>query len=172
MPSVRSSTILISVSLLLLSACGGRSPEEAHMKPTGPSVFASDGKIRSVEITTDGLDAERLERLQAYRANEVLQTNVENLLRGDGHLDPSGDLDLVIHLDTFRLRSSASAFWLGGMAGSDQVVADVRVVRGSGEIKNFKTDTSTMLGGIFYASATRRTARLMKTLSERIVAGL
>lgn len=172
MPRARTATALFSVFLLLLSSCGGRAPKDQHMSPTGPSVFATGSKIRSVAITYDGLDAERLKRLEAYRAHETLRTNVESRLGGSGRLDPSGDLELVIHLDTFRLRSSASAFWLGAMAGADRVVADVRVTRNGSEIRNFKTDTSTMLGGMFYASATRRTARLMKTLSERIVTGL
>ena len=59
-----------------------------------------------------------------------------------------------------------------GGDGVDSIKVSVDVCRGEEVVKIYATDTSTGLGGIIYASPTKRSNRLVKTLAERIVAGL
>ncbi len=164
-------------SLLLLAAtaavaCGGRAPEAAADEPPAPSVFLDGSKVGGVEVTYDGLEPDRVERLEAYEGPRLIREGVESKLAAVGNLDPAGALDVTIELDKFRLRSSASAFWWGAAAGVDQIIVTVRVSKNGEEVKSFSTNTSTVLGGIAYAGGGRRMQRLTDSLAERIVARL
>jgi hypothetical protein len=172
MTRFRASLVCSSFTLLLLTGCGGGSPDGELAGSSGPSLFADGAKARSVAVTYAGLEADRAERLEAYEAHTLLHDTLETRLQAAGRLDAAGELEVVVNLDSFRLRSSSSAFWLGAMAGSDHVVADVRVLRDGAQVKAFKTDTSTILGGMFYASGSKRSRRLMTALAQRISAGL
>ena len=77
-----------------------------------------------------------------------------------------------VKITRFRLRSGASAFWLGYMAGADFIHVEITVREGGAPMKTYKTDTSTVLGGIAFVSPTKRKNRMVNTLTTLIVAGL
>ena len=89
-----------------------------------------------------------------------------------GQFDPGGDLTLKVSATDFRLRSGAAAFWVGGMAGSDFYNVEVQVLRGDELVHSFTTNTNTILGGIAYASPTVRSTRMIRSIAERVRAGL
>lgn len=158
--------------LILLLACASPGPENAGTPhDTGPSLIASGAKVASVKVRREDslVGADTFER---YTIADRLQREVVSALSANGHYSSGGELELLVTVVNFRLRSGASAFWLGVMAGADRLGVEVTVLRGEEVVKTYETDTSTALGGAFYTSPTKRSERMIDTLAERIVSGL
>lgn len=157
---------------LVFAGCAGAPPESRPL-PAGPPALEAGETIGSVEIS---IDRERVApngvaSLERYGIAEKLRTAVTGAL-GSRYADGRSDLVLHVEIDRFRLRSGGNAFWLGAMGGADVIETAVSLRRGEAVARSYTTDTSTVLGGIVYASPTRRSNRLVDTISERIVAGL
>jgi hypothetical protein len=58
------------------------------------------------------------------------------------------------------------------MADADFLSVEVDVQERGRSVRKFSTNASTTLGGVIYASPTRRSARLAKTVSIRVADGL
>jgi hypothetical protein len=114
----------------------------------------------------------RTEQFVKYSAAEVLDRELRSNLSKAGNFAEGGALELSVTATDFRLRSGGSAFWLSYMAGADFYGVEVEVKKNGRIVKTFRSNTSTTLGGIAYASPTKRTRRLSLTLSKRIANGL
>ena len=170
---MRVSTPLALLLGLVLAACAAKDPDPAPL-PAGMPALGPEVRIASVEVAIDrdGVSPSGIASLEKYEIAEKVRAAVGEALGPRRGQHGEGDLVLHIEIDHFRLRSGGSAFWLGAMGGADSIKVTVEVLRGDSPIKSYATDTSTVLGGIAYASPTRRSNRLVKTISERIVAGL
>jgi hypothetical protein len=163
---------MVALSLAVMTACGGGTPD-APPPPPGTAI-ESGGMVRSVNVTLDdsGLNPDQGQAVADYGVAEGLQSGITATLGTRGALSESGRLDVSVVIYDFRLRSGASAFWLGNMAGADLLKVKVEVKDGGRSVRSFETNASTTLGGIAYASPTRRSARLTKAVSIRVADGL
>jgi len=141
-------------------------------RPLHPEVKAAvEDTARLLESLGHTLE-ERALPIDQQAAPDEVSTAVSDLLRTKGRLDASAPATLEIVITDFRLRSWASAFWLGAMAGADRLGVEVRVQKDGETLKQYRTDTSSVLGGIAYAGTGHRFDRLVKTIAKRIVDGL
>jgi hypothetical protein len=161
--------LLVSLS----SACASGSGPESEPAPemAGPGFGDAIGRVEVGPADTLN-DPERVAAFKRYQVPDKLAAAVDGDLRRAGRLDPGAGTTLRLLVDDFRLRSGSSAFWAGVMAGADRISVRVFVERDGRELRSYTTNTSTALGGIAYASSTKRLDRLIKTLAERVVAGL
>jgi len=126
-----------------------------------------------VAIDESKVDAERIESARTYDLTGRIEGDTKSALQGGGHFDSSqGDIVLKVTVTNFRLRSGASAFWLGVMAGADKIAIDVSVEKNGEVVNTFQTDISTALGGMALPAPSQRINRMSKGLSERIIASL
>ena len=117
-------------------------------------------------------DEERSAAIDRQAVPDKINLAVSELLRANQRLDASAPATLAIVITHFRLRSWASAFWLGAMAGADRLGVEVRLEKDGNTLKEYRTETSSVLGGIIFAGAGHRFNRLLKTIAKRIVDGL
>jgi hypothetical protein len=154
-----------------LAGCAS-SPEQEKPQRAAASPFPDP--IGRVEVRVDpSLNEEaRSVAIDKMAAPGKISTAVSELLRTQGRLDANAPTTLAITITAFRLRSGASAFWLGAMAGPDRLAVDVRVEKNGASLTQYQTDTSSVLGGIAFAGMGHRFERLVKTIAQRIVEGL
>lgn len=163
--------VLLVTSML---ACAGDGPKEAaEPAPAGASVLAGADKVSSIKVSPgDTIASENRGQFDKYTAAERLQTRLTSVLQTSEQFDEAGALTLNVVVTDFRLRSGALAFWVGAMAGADYYNVRVEALKDGEVVKTFETNTSTILGGIAYASPTQRSERMINTLAERIHTGL
>jgi len=124
-----------------------------------------------VDIDASKVDGERTAMANQYDLTGRLESGTRDLLQGNSHFDGSqGDSVVQITVTNFRLRSGASAFWLGVMAGADKIAVDVKVTQNGKLLKSYQTDVSTALGGMALPAPSQRINRMATELSRRIVA--
>lgn len=139
------------------------------------SLLTGGAMVKSVVVTLDesGLSSDRLSKAEAYDLVSRITQDIELRLQQNSSYDANnGGLALHLNVTAFRLRSGASAFWLGVMAGADIIAVDVDVKKGSKIVKSFKTDISTVLGGMALPAPTQRVNRMSKGLAIRVAKGL
>jgi hypothetical protein len=116
------------------------------------------------------LEQDRVEVAKTYTLLGRIEEDVRSVLQEKGSYDSAASgITLNINVSDFRLRSGASAFWLGAMAGADRLAVNVDAEANGANLKTFKTDTSTILGGIALPAPTQRVNRMSKALAKRIV---
>lgn len=169
---MRVPTLLLLLALALVGCAG--TPEETPSVPAPESqpALPAGKQIGTVEVVLDrdSVPQNGIDAAERYDVPAKVQSRLTALLGPRFAAD--GELVVHVSITYFRLRSGGNAFWLGGMGGADKLKVSVEVVDGGARLKQFETDTSTVLGGIAYASPTRRSARLIQAISERIVADL
>ncbi len=167
---------LASLACLLaaVASLGGCASSPEQEKPQRAAASHFPDPIGRVEVRVDpSLNEEaRSVAIDKMAAPDKIATAVSNLLRTQGRLDANAATTLEIVITAFRLRSGASAFWLGAMAGPDRLAVDVRVQKSGATLAQYQTDTSSVLGGIAFAGMGHRFDRLVKSIAQRIVAGL
>ena len=139
------------------------------------SALSSSYLVKKILVAIDEskLDAERIDVAKKYKLGERLKGDIKAALQGDGHFDASqGNMALKISVTNFRLRSGASAFWLGVMSGADKIAIDVSVEKKNKVVKTFQADISTAMGGLITPAPSQRINRMSKGLSERIISSL
>jgi len=76
---------------------------------------------------------------------------------------------LNVLISDFQMRSTSSALWLGAMAGADRLSSRSSLHPDEGTIYEFKSNTSTIKGGILKPGQGQRINLLTKDLAGRIV---
>ena len=159
--------------IFLLCGCAGSGGGQVEEAPPSSSLLADGTRVAHVRVIEGtGFDDEQRKVIADYQALERLESEVVLALQKQSGYDASGTLSVDVVLDGFRLRSNAASLWLGSMAGADSVAASVSVRRGDDVLKSFRTDTSSIMGGIAYTGRTVRLNRLVVELAKRITAGL
>jgi len=163
---------------LLLYGCAGNPAADKSVSDKGTVKATLLSKGRSVKniavnLNESNLKKERVDTAKTYTLTSRIENNVQSNLQEKGSYDSkNGDITLNINITAFRLRSGSSAFWLGAMAGADVIAVDVDVEANGENIKSFKTDTSTILGGMAFPAPSQRVNRMSKELAKRIVENL
>ena len=161
--------------LLLGSACSSVSGgiKDPANPPSGPSALAAGQKVGRIEVglDTNQLPDEVVEVAEQYETTKILTNRVRQRLENEG-MNGGADLEVKVDIIGMRLRSNGTAIWWGFFAGSDWVTVDVEVRERGQPVKRFQTGTSTSFGGFTGGGRSVRVGRMMKTLAERIVAGI
>jgi len=76
---------------------------------------------------------------------------------------------LNVLVSDFQMRSTSSALWLGAMAGADRLSAHASLQPEAGANYDFKSNTSTIKGGLLKPGQGQRINLLTKDLAARIV---
>ena len=102
---------LIALTIFGIVACGS---ERSHPVPVGAPVpqVGSVVVAMSPDLTTD-----RRDRLNKLGATFMLKGALEAALSKAGKLDAQSPVALQVDITKFRMRSGATVFWLGAMAG-------------------------------------------------------
>jgi hypothetical protein len=158
------SIFIFVLMALLLANCGGKKVQGFSLK----------GNVSAVHVVVNEatIPADRLRAIKNYKVVSRLQNGVTELLKKQGKYALDGTVQLEVEIIDFRLRSGASAFFLGAMAGGDFTAVDVTVIEDGVSSHHFSTSASTARGGMFSASPTHRVNVVSVAVSKRIVAKL
>ena len=162
-PVSRHPMLLLLFGTLALGCASPPGGGEIHFSGT-----LSAGSSARVEVDATLLAAERRAAFLAHGGAARVGTAVLQELSSAGKGD--GGTTVQIQITRFRLRSGSSAFWLGAMAGADIIGCSVEVLQGGNSTHSFKTDTSTILGGLIMPGPVTRFNRLVAELARRIAA--
>ena len=152
---------LILVFSLLLIGCGGNK----NVMPEGSLKFNYNVNNISV-VYDDKLKKNKTTRLDKLNAKTGISDKVSALLKSSNKWDASANRDLKITVTKFRIRSGATVFWMGFMAGVDLIDAKVDVMENGQVIQTVSTGISSGFGGM---SQTNRFNRLVDGLSRRVL---
>ncbi|MEE9342033.1 MAG: DUF4410 domain-containing protein [Gammaproteobacteria bacterium] len=161
---------------LLMSGCASNPSAGAaeSIKQAANSVLTNGRSVSKIIVSLDNdLASDRKEAADQYSLADRIKTDVQAVLEEKGVMSSSENgVVLNINVSSFRLRSGASAFWAGAMAGADNIFVTVDAESNGAKLKTFKTDISTALGGLIAPSPSQRINRMSKALAKRIVSKL
>jgi len=149
---------------------------------SGGPVLAADGDVADVSDkptkcsilvpTTVSIhpDFRQEDRVEAIRKNDALQ-RIQDVVAchfEEHHYKALKPFKLGILISDLRLRSGASAFWLGGAAGADRIGLHVKVELPTGAPYEFKTNSSTVKGGMMKPDPRQRINYMAQDLARKI----
>jgi hypothetical protein len=152
---------LLALVLLGIASCAS---ERAHPAPVGEPV----PQVGSVTVAfSPDLPTDRRERLDKLGAPFMLRGALEAALSKAGKLDTKSPVVLQVEITKFRLRSGASVFWFGAMAGGDFL--DVKAAAHDGDRTLRQVDTGAgSIGAWAGLSQDSRFERLTRAVAERV----
>lgn len=115
-------------------------------------------------------DFKEADRVEAIRKHDAPQ-RIINYIACDLHENNykvAKPFRLNVLITDFRLRSGASAFWVGAMAGADRLAIRVTVQPESGPPYEFSTNTGTTKGGFVKPDPRQRINYMAKDLARKI----
>lgn len=159
----------LALALLLAAlVTPGCSSGPSHPAPAGDPV----PQVGSVVVTMSGeLPKERQEQFEKLGGPFLMKGAFEAALARGGKLDAASPVALAVEVSKFRLRTGATVFWAGAMAGGD--VLDVRAVARDGDRDLRRVETGAgSIGGLAGLTQTSRFARLVEAVADRVVKDL
>jgi hypothetical protein len=145
-------------------ACSSqRAPEPERQAPVGQ--VASVG---SVMVSADGLPADRKERFDKVDGSSRLARSVESELTRSGRLDKKSSRVLELKVVRYRVRSGATTFMFGMMAGVDLLDVKATVREGDKVLEEFSTGAGTS-GAFAGLDQVSRFEKLSTAVAERVV---
>ena len=155
--------VMIMAIVLVLAACAGK-----ERVIEGDVSFKY--QVNNVHVIYgDALNEEKTARLDKLKGKSMLADEIQFQLQSANRFQAAGDTKLDVTVTNFRIRSGASVFWLGMMAGVDVIDVSVAVVQNGQTIKTVTTGISTGLGGLAYASQDKRMKRMVDGLARRVL---
>jgi len=161
----RGEVAVIALTIFGIVACGsGRS----HPAPVGAPVPQVGSVV--VAVSPD-LPADRRDRLTKLGATFMLKGALEAALAKAGKLDAQSPIALQVDITKFRMRSGATVFWLGVMAGGDFL--DVRAAAHDGDrtLRQVETGAGSM-GGFAGLTQDSRFEHLARAVADRVTKDL
>lgn len=104
-----------------------------------------------------------LKRFERLGVAAQLQTRFVQALAAKGH----SDVQVLVNVDEFRLRTKKQVAWTGMMSGGDFVGAQVELRRGGQTLKSFKVTGVSVKGGTFGSDETKRLNRILDAATEK-----
>ena len=158
-------TAVVTLAILAVVGCGSA---RSHPAPVGASVPQVGSVI--VGLSPD-LPTDRRDRLNRLGATFMLKGALEAALAKVGKLDVQSPVALQVDITKFRLRSGATVFWLGAMAGGDFL--DVRAAARDGDRTLRQVDTGAgSLGGFAGLTQDSRFEHLARAVADRVTKDL
>ena len=165
---VRGTRVLRIALVLVASGLVGCGSERSHPLPLGESV-PQVGRV-VVALSSD-LPTDRQARLDKLGATFMLKGALEAALTKAGKLDTQSPVALNVEITRFRMRSGATVFWFGAMAGGD--LLDVRAAARDGDrtVRQLETGAGS-IGAFAGLSQDSRFERLIRAVADRVVKAL
>jgi len=157
--------IVLALGLAAAVSCSAQRPASPEKAPSAATV----PNVGSVVVTVvETLPADRQERFVKVDGASRLARAVESELTRAGRFDRRSGRVLGLQVTRYRLRSGATVFWLGLMAGAD--VLDVRATVRDGEtvLKDYTTGAGTT-GAFAGLDQVSRFEKLATAVAERVV---
>ncbi|MEE9493342.1 MAG: hypothetical protein V3W04_08200 [Gammaproteobacteria bacterium] len=167
----RISIITVLFYSLLMQGCASNpSAGEAAAKQAANSVLTTGRSVNKIVVSLDdSLELDRKEAATKYSLTERVKNDLQDVLQGKGVFDSSAEgITVNINVSAFRLRSGVTAMLAGVLAGADILAVNVEAESNGSQLKNFKTNTSTALGGFGMPAPSQRINRMSKALAKRI----
>lgn len=155
---------LVVLASLLLVACGG----SESTRPEGAAKFTY--QIKAVDVQYGkSLAGEKTSRLDSLNGKSILTSELQAMLRSSGKFNGAVGRDVKVTVTNFRLRSWASAFWLGIMGGVDSMDVSADVVEDGRVVKTLQTGVAASRGGWINASPEKRFRQMAELVSFRVM---
>ena len=147
---------------------------------TSSSVYQSGGGAGTVQgisaINVEMSEKMHPESREWYRQNAVsgaLYQTIQKELQKNGKWG-TGSQTLHVSVTDFRVRSGSQVFWVGVMAGSDYVAAEVEARQGDTTVKKFAAGAKSLhsaTSGLLTGKLTsrRRVETLCKSVAKNLV---
>ena len=140
--------------------------------PPGSTVArtTSDGTPQvTVSIDASGIPQERLQVFEERGGAEALANGILKALTETKKQPALAPAELRVVVTNFRLRSTASGFWAGPIAGADKLDVGVTLLSEGEVLKTYETGVAGVVAGLIKPGAGRRFNGLIEVASERIV---
>ena len=156
---------IAGIALVVLLGCSSQRAPAPEKTPAAASIPA----VASVVVTVaESLPADRQDRFRRVDGQSRLVRAIEAELGHSGKLDRQSGRLLEVQVTRYRLRSGATTFWLGVMAGAD--VLDVEAtVRNEGQILKQYTTGAGTTGAFAGLDQISRFEKLATAVSRRVV---
>jgi len=156
---------LVTALVLGVAAMVGCS---ARHSPSPEAVGERVASVGRLTVTvSEVVSAGRMARFEKVDGPARLTAAVESELARVGKLERESTRVLELVVTQYRLRSGASVFMWGMMAGGDSIAVDVVVREGERTLRTYSTGAgSVAAGGLDQAS---RFERLARAVGERVV---
>jgi hypothetical protein len=155
--------VVLGAVLASLAACATQS---------GPSPAVSGPPVPSISRVTvqpgPSLPPERVQRFNAVDGASRLSRAMESALAKAGKLDPSSPRVLDVQVTRYRLRSGATMFWFGLMAGADLLDVTGTVHEGDQTVRTVSTGAGTT-GAFAGLDQVSRFEKLAGAVTERMM---
>jgi hypothetical protein len=126
-----------------------------------------------IEVNVDpALDAGRARAFEELDGAMQLRNAILDELARTRKADSLHGAALRVVVTRFRLRSTGTGVWLGGMAGADMLDVSVTLAREGATQRTFQTGAGTIVAGVVKPSASGRFNGLLQEVAERVVAQL
>jgi hypothetical protein len=154
----------LTLTILAIGACGSA---RSHPAPVGAPI----PQVGSVVVDmAPELPADRRARLDKLGATFLLKGALEAALSKAGKFDAQSPVVLQVDITKFRLRSGATVFWFGVMAGGDYM--DVRAAAHDGDRTLRQVETGAGSIGAGGLSQDSRFATLARAVADRVTKDL
>lgn len=160
--------VVLGIGLAGAVACSsgrGPSPGAAEVGEPVPSV----GRV--VVTMSSALPADRRSRLEAVDGPSRLARAVEAELRRAGRIAPQSSRVLTLEVTKYRMRSGATVFWAGLMAGGDFLEVAATVTEGDRTVRSFTTGAGTS-GAFAGLDQVSRFEKVTGAVAQRVVKAL
>lgn len=149
---------------LNVAACSSHQPATVE----GPLANAPTQRISVVAVKLAGeVAADARDSFTEMDGSARLRAATERKIASIGKLDPSSHRVLELEVDKYRVRSGATVFWLGIMAGVDYMDVVARVYDGETLVKEFATGAGTS-GAFAGLTSSSRFDLLVQAVAERV----
>ena len=148
-------------SAVFLSACS--TPDVSR---TGNTL--SHSSQVHVDAVAGSLDSETLSWYYENNGNTVLTAAIKKRLAQLPSSKTSGHR-FVVGVNSFRLRTTSQRFWVGVMAGTDYIIANVDVFKDGNRINAFEVDATHVFSMTKGYSQANRMKKMADTLAENLV---
>ena len=154
--------------ILALGLSVGCSSQRAPGPVPAPAAVSVPG-VASVVVTVAGsIPLDRQERFTKVDGPSRLTRAIESELSHAGRLDRESGRVLEVQVTRYRLRSGATTFWFGLMAGADLLDVKATVRTGDQVLKEYTTGAGTT-GAFAGLDQVSRFEKLASAVSKRVV---
>ena len=161
---MRARSVVFALGLALLASCSSRSAQE----PEAAGIGQPGVDVGSITVTlAPSLEADAKTVFDEVNGTIRLKAAVEGILTKVGRLKPGSPRAMEVEVTDFRLRSGATVFWVGIMAGVDILDVTVTVRDGSQIVRQFSTGvgSSGIAGGL---SSSSRFQPMADVVADRV----
>ena len=145
--------------------CSSQHPPSTEKAPTA-GLVSNVGRV--VVTVSEAVPADRQERFAKVDGPSRLSRAIESELTRAGRLDRQSGRVLEIQLTRYRLRSGATTFWFGLMAGADILDVKATVREGDRILGEYTTGAGTT-GAFAGLDQVSRFEKLATAVAQRVV---